>query len=54
MLHPLYDNLPDTVSVQGKPYPVVTGHREWLSFFEMLADETYTANERMLRSESVV
>lgn len=48
MLHPLYDSLPDTVSVQGKPYPVVTDYREWLSFLEMLADETYTANERML------
>ncbi|WP_295219829.1 Gp15 family bacteriophage protein [Ruminococcus sp.] len=48
MLHPLYDHLPDTVSVQGKPYPVVTGYREWLSFLEMLADETYTAEERML------
>ena len=48
MLHPLYDSLPDTVSVQGKPYPVVTDYREWLSFLEMLADETYTAEERVL------
>ncbi len=46
MLHPLSDNLPNAAIINGKMYPVVTNFRSWVRFFEMLADEEYTTEER--------
>ena len=48
MIHPLRDKMPTSVSVDGKAYPVAVDFRDWISFFEMLDDDTYTAQERIV------
>lgn len=48
MIHPLRDKMPTSVQVDGKVYPVVIDFRDWIAFFEMLDDEAYTAQERII------
>lgn len=47
MIHPLYDDFPETVTVHEKKYPIVVDFRDWISFFDMLQDESYTPQERI-------
>lgn len=48
MIHPLYDDLPDIVIVQNAKYPVVVDFHNWISFLDMLQDESYTPKERVI------
>lgn len=50
MIHPLYDDFPDKVTVNETQYPVVVDFRSWISFFDMLQDESYTPQERIVCS----
>ena len=44
----LYDAFPETVQVDDVSYAVYTDFRNWLRFFDMMADEAYTAKEKFL------
>ena len=46
----LYEKLPDTVNVGGIAYAVYTDFREWIAFFDMMADENYTPKEKLMTS----
>lgn len=46
----LYDTFPETVQVDDVAYAVYTDFRDWLRFFDMMADEAYTAKEKFLAS----
>ncbi|MCI7629473.1 MAG: bacteriophage Gp15 family protein [Ruminococcus sp.] len=46
----LYDTFPETVQVDDVSYAVYTDFRNWLRFFDMMADEAYTAKEKFLAS----
>ncbi len=46
----LYEKLPDTVNVGGTAYAVHTDFREWIAFFDMMADEDYRPKEKLMTS----
>ena len=46
----LYDAFPETVQVDGVSYAVYTDFRNWLRFFDMMADDAYTTTEKVLTS----
>jgi hypothetical protein len=46
----LYNPLPEAVWIQGVAYPVYTDFRNWIAFFDMIADETYRPSEKLLTS----
>ena len=46
----LYDAFPKTVQVDGVSYAVYTDFRNWLRFFDMMADDASTTTEKVLTS----
>ena len=39
MINVLYEHFPDSVTINGKEYAVVTDFRDWLRFADMLEDK---------------
>lgn len=48
MLNLLFEKLPDTVEVSGKFYQIATDFRDWIAFFDMMADENFNQKQKML------
>lgn len=46
----LYEPLPDSVTVDGINYPVVTDFRDWIAFFDMMADDSYNSKDKLIAS----
>lgn len=48
MINALYEPFPETVSADGREYPVVTDFREWLKFADMMGDKELSSEEKIL------
>lgn len=46
----LYDKLPESVEVNGISYAIHTNFKDWIAFFDMMADENYTSKEKLVTS----
>lgn len=46
----LYESLPKSVVVDGVSYPVVTNFRDWIAFFDMMADDSYSPKDKFMAS----
>lgn len=46
----LYEPLPESVVVDGVSYPVVTNFRDWIAFFDMMADDSYSPKDKLMAS----
>jgi len=47
MINLLFEPLPDTVEVSGKFYKIATDFRDWISFFDMLEDNSIDRKQKM-------
>ena len=47
MINPIYEPLPETVTIAGEEYPVLTDFREWLNFADMLHDNAVEKKEQL-------
>lgn len=47
MINLLFEPLPDTVEVSGNFYRIATDFRDWIAFFDMLADEEITSRQKI-------
>ena len=47
MINLLFEPLPDTVEVSGNFYKIATDFRDWIAFFDMLADEEITSRQKI-------
>lgn len=43
----MYDNLPESVFVNGKEYGIVTDFRDWIRFIDIATDEDISDEERL-------
>lgn len=43
----LTDDLPRSVEIDGKDYPIVTDFRNWIRFFELIEDEKLSDSQRL-------
>lgn len=50
MINILFDSLPETVSVDGRDYFIITDFREWIKFHEMHSDADLTDMEKVMLS----
>lgn len=48
MINILFEKLPDTVEISGKSYEIATDFRDWIAFFDMMADESFDKKQKML------
>lgn len=48
MINLLFEELPDTVEVSGKFYRIATSFRDWIAFFDMIADENFDKKQKMI------
>lgn len=48
MINALYEMFPETVSADGKEYPIVTDFREWIRFADMMGDKELSSEEKIL------
>lgn len=48
MINILFEELPDAVEVSGKFYKIATDFRDWIAFFDMMADENFDQKQKML------
>lgn len=48
MINILFEKLPDTVEISGKFYEIATDFRDWIAFFDMMADENFDKKQKML------
>ena len=48
MINILFEKLPDTVEISGKFYKIATDFRDWIAFFDMMADENFDKKQKML------
>ena len=48
MINILFEELPDAVEVSGKFYKIATDFRDWIAFFDMMADENFDRKQKML------
>lgn len=48
MINILFEELPDIVEVSGKSYEIATNFRDWISFFDMMSDESFDKKQKML------
>lgn len=47
MINALYEPFPETVTVNGIEYPIVTDFREWIKFADMLDDKEISSEEKI-------
>lgn len=47
MINALYEHFPDSVTINGKEYAVVTDFRDWLRFADMLEDKNIPDREKL-------
>lgn len=47
MINLLFESLPDTVEVSGSFYKIATDFRDWIAFFDMLADTEITSRQKI-------
>ena len=47
MINLLFEPLPDTVEVSGNFYKIATDFRDWIAFFDMLADTEITSRQKI-------
>lgn len=50
MINIIYEELPRTVQIDGKSYPVVTDFRNWIAFSDMFSDENLSKKEKLILS----
>ncbi len=48
MINILFEELPDIVEISGKSYKIATDFRDWISFFDMMADENFDQKQKIL------
>ena len=48
MINILFEELPDAVEVSGKFYKIATDFRDWIAFFDMMADKNFEQRQKML------
>ena len=48
MINILFEELPDAVEVSGKFYKIATDFRDWIAFFDMMADMKLERKQKML------
>lgn len=48
MINLLFEELPDAVEVSGKFYKIATDFRDWIAFFDMMADTEFDQKQKML------
>lgn len=48
MINILFEELPDAVEVSGKFYKIATDFRDWIAFFDMMADTELDRKQKML------
>ena len=48
MINILFEELPDAVEVSGRFYKIVTDFRDWIAFFDMMADMELDRKQKML------
>lgn len=48
MINLLFEEFPDTVEVSGKFYQIATDFRDWIAFFDMMADKNFDQKQKML------
>lgn len=46
----LYEKLPESVEVNGISYAIHTNFKDWIAFFDMMADENYRPKEKLIAS----
>lgn len=44
----IYESFPDSVVVGGVSYPVTTDFRDWIAFFDMMADDSYSSKDKLM------
>lgn len=50
MINVLYDEFPDSLVIESISYPIATDFRNWVAFFDMIADNTLTKKDKVLAS----
>ena len=48
MINLLFEELPDTVEVSGNFYRIATDFRDWIAFFDMIADKKIDKKQKMI------
>lgn len=48
MINILFEELPDAIEVSGKFYKIATDFRDWIAFFDMMADTELDQKQKML------
>lgn len=48
MINALYEPFPETISADGKNYPILTDFRDWLKFSDMMNDKEISSGEKIL------
>lgn len=46
----LYEKLPESVEVNGISYAIHTNFKDWIAFFDMMADADYRPKEKLIAS----
>lgn len=48
MINALYEPFPETISADGRNYPILTDFRDWLKFSDMMNDKEISSGEKIL------
>lgn len=48
MINAFYEPFPETVTADGREYPIITDFREWFRFADMLEDKELSKKEKLL------
>lgn len=50
MINIIYEDLPESIRINSKSYPVFTDFRDWIAFIDMFNDENLNSKEKLLLS----
>lgn len=48
MINVIYEKFPETVSADGREFPVITDFREWIKFADMMSDRELSSDDKIL------